>query len=398
MVICYAYRGRLRDGKITIGHVFSDSRVRAQSMLSNLGLRDPILTVNFRRTFDELLPGAFDPIQLRLAYDTVADLIDNGDQANDAFLMTVDCVDDFRLQAALVATASRLSGGGERISTAMRASGFAPEDCSVVAMSEQLSRETMVLRLLAQEKQREGAIHQAVTSAMRTPKFIGIASVCITYAMIWAFAPVQAQFGKSMMLGRRMPESVTNYLTAVNWVESNFIVFSLLYWGFFGALIAVLVSPWTKRLFLKHGPLSSLMEYSDLALQWKLYSAYFVAGDPVNAPATLAQHARHPRVREAFKRLDVHSKHYQLTEASERSGFPRIVTQFLANGERTSAMETALKRLVDRLYEIVGARLERSKAIIANYSTIVGGLLILLLFALIWGPMGLIMKTLLSGR
>lgn len=400
MKVAYAFSGRSPDGINTEGRLVGASSESVERTLRGLGIVPTRVRVDLAGTVRVLTAQTFDPIDLSLAYRTIAKQLEIGNNPSVAFSLAVDCVEDVALQAALLATASLLNRGGETLSRAMSSGGFPQSDVSVVALAEVVGKVSAVLVQLALECERNGRVAAAIKSEMLMPKIVGVAACVLIFMVIWKLGPQQEEFFRTVTMGEHLHTPTLDlYFRFIAWTKANTTLFMGLYAAVCAGIVAIAMSPPARKVFWLYGPLARLMEESDLALQWSMYRAFFEAGGVASAPRFLAKNSRHPKVKRSFERfVTISVATNSLTQAVRTCGFSRVVSQFIAMGERSGDLSGSLKALCDQLHMQIENRLRYASVLIKGISMMFAGIVVLAVFAAVYGPYGLIMQSLLSGR
>ena len=256
--------------------------------------------------------------------------------------------------------------------------------CNLIAAGEQAGILEEILTRLALYKEKTLAVKRKIRSAMIYPvAILGVAAIVTTVIMIWvipAFKDVFASFGAQLPL----PTLI------VIWLSDKFV--NYWYWAFGLLIISVIVfiRTWkrspdlqvaTDKLLLKLPLFGNVIRKAIIARWTRTLSTMFAAGVPlVESLDSVGGAAGNAVYLEATRKISaaVSSGSSLVSAMQTTKVFPAMVTQMVAIGEESGALDQMLSKVAE-FYE------EEVDNAVASLSTLMEPIIMVILGIVIGG-------------
>ncbi len=256
--------------------------------------------------------------------------------------------------------------------------------CNLIAAGEQAGILEEILTRLALYKEKTLAVKRKIRSAMIYPvAILGVAAIVTTVIMIWvipAFKDVFASFGAQLPL----PTLI------VIWLSDKFV--NYWYWAFGLLIISVIVfiRTWkrspdlqvaTDKLLLKLPLFGNVIRKAIIARWTRTLSTMFAAGVPlVESLDSVGGAAGNAVYLEATRKISaaVSSGSSLVSAMQTTKVFPSMVTQMVAIGEESGALDQMLSKVAE-FYE------EEVDNAVASLSTLMEPIIMVILGVVIGG-------------
>jgi type IV pilus assembly protein PilC len=261
---------------------------------------------------------------------------------------------------------------------------FDPLFCNLIAAGEQAGILENLLERLAIYKEKTLAIKKKIKSALTYPIAIVVVAFIITAVImifvIPSFKQVFSSFGSELPLPTQIVVSISEAFVAYWW---------LIFGGIFGSVYFFLQSykrsanlrATLDRIFLRAPVFGNLMRKATIARWARTLSTMFAAGVPlVDALDSVGGAAGNIVYVEATRsiQLSVSSGNSLATSMLATNVFPNTVTQLVAIGEESGAIDGMLSKVAD-IYEA------EVDDIVANMSALLEPVIMVVLGLLIGG-------------
>jgi type IV pilus assembly protein PilC len=261
---------------------------------------------------------------------------------------------------------------------------FDPLFCNLIAAGEQAGILENLLERLAIYKEKTLAIKKKIKSALTYPIAIVVVAFIITAVImifvIPSFKQVFSSFGSELPLPTQIVVSISEAFVAYWW---------LIFGGIFGGVYFFLQSykrsanlrATLDRIFLRAPVFGNLMRKATIARWARTLSTMFAAGVPlVDALDSVGGAAGNIVYVEATRsiQLSVSSGNSLATSMLATNVFPNTVTQLVAIGEESGAIDGMLSKVAD-IYEA------EVDDIVANMSALLEPVIMVVLGLLIGG-------------
>src|SRR5258706_1294621 len=356
----YTYRGTNRAGASVSGEMTAASKTDLQNLLKRQQITASKMSEKGREFNVPSFGGGIDSKQLAIFRRQFSVMIDAG-------LPLVQCLEILAgqqenkiFQKVLINTREMVEGGST-LSAAMKASPkvFDPLYTNMVEAGETGGSLDTILQRLSAYIEKNVKLQRAVKSAMVYP--VGVISVAggVITLLLWKVVPIFATLFAG--LGVELPLPTRIVIGLSNFIGSYFGLLILV--GFVGSIFALKAWYGTSQgkyaldsLILKLPVLGLLMRKIAVARFTRTLGTLISSGVPIleglDITARTAGNAVVERALNKVRRSLEEGK--SLTEPLKDSEvFPGMVTQMIAVGEQTGAMDAMLQKIAD-FYEEKG--------------------------------------------
>ncbi|HBI70208.1 MAG TPA: type II secretion system protein F [Massilia sp.] len=264
---------------------------------------------------------------------------------------------------------------------------FDPLFCNLVGAGEQAGILEELLHRLAVYKEKTLAIKAKIKSALTYPiAILGVAFIVTAIIMIWvvpAFKSVFSSFGADLPTPTLVVMSISEFF--VQWWWAIFgSIFASLYFFFQSWRRSLKMQQGMDRLLLRLPIFGSVIRKATIARWTRTLSTMFAAGVPlVEALDSVGGASGNNVYLEATKRIQTEvSTGTSLTVAMQNANvFPSLVTQMVAIGEESGALDSMLGKVADffeeEVDEAVGALSSLMEPLImVILGVLIGGLVV----------------------
>lgn len=259
--------------------------------------------------------------------------------------------------------------------------------CALIESGEQSGALEQMLDRVAIYKEKSEALKQKVSKAMKYPLVTLIIASIVTVILLVKVVPTFESMFSSF--GGELPVPTQVVVSISEWLQANYLI---LFGGIIGTVYglkeAIKRSPKLQeekdKLILKAPIIGNIIQKSAVARFGRVLSTTFAAGVPlVDALDSVAEAAGNIVYRDAILRIrDEVSTGTQMNNAIKSSGvFPNMVTQMVAIGEESGALDSMLEKVasyyedeVENLVDGLTAMIE--PLVMAFLGVVVGGMLI----------------------
>ena len=259
--------------------------------------------------------------------------------------------------------------------------------CALIESGEQSGALEQMLDRVAIYKEKSEALKQKVSKALKYPVVTLIIASIVTVILLVKVVPTFQNMFASF--GGELPVPTQVVVAISEWLQANYLIlFGSIIGTIFGLKEAIKRSPKLQeekdKLVLKLPIVGNIIQKSAVARFGRVLSTTFAAGVPlVDALDSVADAAGNVVYRDAILRIrDEVSTGTQMNHAIKSSGvFPNMVTQMVAIGEESGALDGMLEKVasyyedeVDNLVDGLTSMIE--PIVMAFLGVVVGGMLI----------------------
>lgn len=259
--------------------------------------------------------------------------------------------------------------------------------CALIESGEQSGALEQMLDRVAIYKEKSEALKQKVSKALKYPIVTLIIAAIVTIILLVKVVPTFESMFASV--GGDLPAPTQFVVDMSDWLQANFVVFIGSILGIiFGLKEAIKRSPKLQeekdKLILKMPVVGEIMQKSAVARFGRVLSTTFSAGVPlVDALESVAEASGNFVYREAILKIrDEVATGTQMYMSIKGTGvFPNMVSQMVAIGEESGALDAMLSKVasyyeeeVDNLVDGLTAMIE--PIVMAFLGIVVGGMLI----------------------
>ncbi|MEY8248061.1 MAG: type II secretion system F family protein [Bermanella sp.] len=259
--------------------------------------------------------------------------------------------------------------------------------CALIESGEQAGALEHMLDRVAIYKEKSEALKQKISKALKYPIVILLIASVVTVILLVKVVPTfEAMFSS---FGSELPAATQVVVAMSKWLQANWLIlFGSIGGVIFGMKQAVKKSPKVAdgmdRLKLKLPIVGNILQKGAVARFGRVLSTTFAAGVPlVDALESVAEASGNVVYRDAILRIrDDVSTGVQMNASIRATGvFPSMVSQMVAIGEESGALDSMLDKVasyyeeeVDNLVDGLTAMIE--PLVMAFLGVVVGGMLI----------------------
>ncbi|WP_305822380.1 type II secretion system F family protein [Massilia brevitalea] len=259
---------------------------------------------------------------------------------------------------------------------------FDPLFCNLVGAGEQAGILEELLHRLAVYKEKTLAIKAKIKSALTYPiAILGVAFIVTAIIMIWvvpAFKSVFASFGADLPTPTLVVMGISEFF--VQWWWAIFgSIFASLYFFFQSWRRSLKMQQAMDRILLRLPIFGSVIRKATIARWTRTLSTMFAAGVPlVEALDSVGGASGNNVYLEATKRIQTEvSTGTSLTVAMQNANvFPSLVTQMVAIGEESGALDSMLGKVADFFEEEVDEAVSALSSLMEPLIMVILGVLI----------------------
>ncbi len=366
MEFAYTFTAVNGIGNPVTGVVYAASSDFAWVKLRRANLSAREVKFDFVSTLNGLGSKGFDKRDLSRFYDTLGKRISNGRPLAEGFESAGAFVSDPRLRQAIMMVAQAVTDGN-RLSDAMRASGFEYRDAMAIRAAEESGKQGSAFISMAADVDRKSKLEQQLKAMLMMPKIMLSFLYVASFAGVWKFAPKMEGFlknlqGSKMTINDPFQEA---YFAASHWLNDNLFLSFALWFSIPAALFWVVKTGRHEKLLDKIGTLKMINEKSDMASTWTAFSLLYDAGVP---PYECARVVRPSAVREATKEMwrlleRAFLAGLPVDKAVERAGFPQYIVSAIKAAESAgSSLPEEIQGMSKNLEEDVTVLTKRFQA------------------------------------
>lgn len=259
--------------------------------------------------------------------------------------------------------------------------------CALIESGEQAGALEHMLDRVAIYKEKSEALKQKISKALKYPIVILLIASVVTVILLVKVVPTfEAMFSS---FGSELPAATQVVVAMSKWLQANWLIlFGSIGGVIFGMKQAVKKSPKVAdgmdRLKLKLPIVGNILQKGAVARFGRVLSTTFAAGVPlVDALESVAEASGNVVYRDAILRIrDDVATGVQMNASIRATGvFPSMVSQMVAIGEESGALDSMLDKVasyyeeeVDNLVDGLTAMIE--PLVMAFLGVVVGGMLI----------------------